>query len=73
MFGVETPQVATPAAASALAVHSGASPIFQHRSGGLPVHPKPLEPGLLGCPPSEERGGQTGLLPLYVPSDTPIS
>ena len=35
MFGMETPRVATPTTASALAVHGGASPIFQDRSGGL--------------------------------------
>ena len=73
MFGVGTLRGARPAAASALAVHSGASPIFQHRSGGLSARPKPLEPGLPGCPSSREVGGWTGLPSLYVPFDTPIS
>lgn len=38
VFGVETPRIANPAIASALAVHDETSPTFQDRSDGLSVH-----------------------------------
>ena len=71
MFGVETPRAATPTAASALAVHGGASPIFQHRSGGFHAT-EAIGAGFAWRSSLGERGGQSGSLPLYVPSDTLI-
>ena len=49
-----------------------ASPIFQHSSGRLSPLPKLTGLGLPGCPCDHSQGGQTGLLSLYVPSDTRI-
>ena len=72
MFGMVTLRVAKSAIASALAVHNGASPIFQHHSA-VSNTTKSLELGLSGCPFPEGKGGQTGLLPLYAPFDAPIS
>ena len=44
---------------------------ISHLPASLRVTSKPLELGLPGCPHTK-RGGQTGLLPLYVPFNTPI-
>ena len=59
MFGVETPRVATPATASALAVHGGASPIFQHRSGGC-HSTEAIGAGFAWMSLLDEQGGRSG-------------